>query len=41
MSCSVKPLEQVDQTAMINEAVEEFIEDKKMWFKNLHREHGD
>jgi len=23
------------------EAVDEFIEDKKMWFRDLHHKHGD
>jgi hypothetical protein len=23
------------------EAVDEFIEDKKMWFRDLHQKHGD
>lgn len=25
---------------MINEAVDEFIEDKRMWFHHLHKRHG-
>lgn len=26
---------------MIYDAVDEFIEDKKFWFRELHKEHGD
>jgi hypothetical protein len=26
---------------MIYEAVDEFIEDKKLWFRDLHKDHGD
>lgn len=26
---------------MINEAIDEFIQDKKAWFRNLHRKHGE
>lgn len=26
---------------MINEAVDEFIQDKKLWFRGLHKEHGE
>lgn len=26
---------------MINEATNEFIQDKKLWFRGLHKEHGD
>lgn len=35
------PEHEVDEAAMIHEAVDEFIEDKKGWFRDLHRQHGD
>ena len=38
MTAGVEP---VDQTAMIQEAVDEFIEDKKDWFRGLHKQHGE
>ena len=36
------PMEpQANEAAMIQEAVDEFIEDKKDWFRDLHKQHGD
>lgn len=31
----------MQDSAMINEAVDEFIQDKRLWFRDLHRDHAD
>ena len=32
---------QIEDSNMINQAVDEFIQDKKLWFRSLHKEHKD
>ena len=34
-------MKQEQDKEMINEAIDEFIQDKKSWFRNLHRKHGE
>ena len=31
----------MQDNAVINEAVDEFIQDKRLWFRNLHKQHAD
>ena len=36
----ISEMKQLKDKEVLNEAVDEFINDKKLWFRNLHKQHG-